>query len=302
MKDQIISIAVASGKGGTGKTFVSTMLFSELSKLYSEKVELVDCDVEEPNDAIFFSALEATMSSTISKHVPVIDPSACTYCRKCVEYCEFSAIVVLPSAGFAEVNKDLCHSCGACLVACTDNAISEIEEPIGTMKSFREEQGAKLTEGRLKIGSSMQTMLIRKLKTHLSENIHFRIYDAPPGTSCPVVETIADADYVVLVAEPTPFGLHDLKLMINLLNGIGKPHGVIINKAGTGDRRIYAYLEEQKTTILGEIPFDRRYAEAYAEGRLMNEEDSGISLIIQQITGNLREKIPKTMNASSSRK
>lgn len=290
MKNQPISIAVASGKGGTGKTFVSTMLFSVLTSQMNRKAELVDCDVEEPNDLLFFQGMDKYVTSEISKSVPVIDKEACTYCRKCVEYCAFNAIVVLPSAGFAEVNRDLCHSCGACLVACTDNAITETGEPIGTVNAYCQGEQARITEGRLRIGSFMQTMLIRKLKKYLEGDIAFRIYDAPPGTSCPVVETIADADFVVVVAEPTPFGLHDLKLMIHVLGETGKPHGVIINKSGTGNRQIYAYLEEERIPLLGEIPFSRAIAEAYAAGQLL----TNIEKPIRQHFTSIAEKIVET--------
>lgn len=291
MKDRPISIAVASGKGGTGKTFVSTMLFSVLAGQFSQQLELVDCDVEEPNDLLFFPGIEKISTAEISKRVPVIDPSRCTYCRRCAEYCEFNAIVVLPSIRFAEVNKDLCHSCGACIVACNDGAITETEEPIGAVHVFREEHGARIVEGRLKIGSTMQTMLIRKLKKQLAQGIMFRIFDAPPGTSCPVVETIADTDYVVLVAEPTPFGLHDLKLMVNLLNKIEKPFGVIINKAGTGDDQLQHFLEEQGITLLGEIPFSRKIAEAYAGGQLLTKTDSTISQQMIRLAATIRVRV-----------
>lgn len=291
MKKRPISIAIASGKGGTGKTFVSTMLFSALSGKLGKQLELVDCDVEEPNDMLFFAEAEKISTTEITKSVPVIDPSLCTYCRKCVEYCEFHAIVVLPSIHFAEVNKDLCHACGACIVACNDNAITETEEPIGAVHAFRMANGAHLVEGRLKIGSSMQTMLIRKLKKHLADGIQLRIFDAPPGTSCPVTETIADADYVVLVAEPTPFGLHDLKLMVNLLKEIEKPYGVVINKAGSGDLRLLHFLEEQEITILGEIPFSRKIAEAYASGRLLTDTDNAITRQMARLAENIRHKL-----------
>ncbi len=267
------------------------MLFSVLARQFNQQVELVDCDVEEPNDLLFFPEIEQTSTAEISKRIPVIDPARCTYCRRCVEYCEFNAIVVLPSINFAEVNKDLCHSCGTCIVACNEAAITETEEPIGTVNTFREEHGARIVEGRLKIGSSMQTMLIRKLKNYLEDDVLFRIYDAPPGTSCPVVETVADAAYVVLVAEPTPFGLHDLKLMVDLLNDIEKPYGVVINKAGTGDHQLNHFLEEQGITMLGEIPFSRKIAEAYAGGQLLTQTDSAISQQMIHLAENIQERI-----------
>lgn len=302
MKDRTISIAVASGKGGTGKTFVATTLFAVLTERFSHRVELVDCDVEEPNDLLFFPAMQKSASAGAYKRVPVIDPSACTYCRKCVEYCAFNAIVVIPSAEFAQVNKELCHACGACQVACRDNAITETDEWIGNINTFSENPPSRLTEGRLRIGSSMQTMLINKLKKHLAEGMQFRVYDAPPGTSCPVVETISDANYVVLVAEPTPFGLHDLKLMINLLNETNKPHGVIINKAGTGDRKIYDFLEEKHITLLGEIPFSRKIAEAYAGGKLPIRDQGAIGQHIVNMAKAIRDKAVESQNKTMAAK
>lgn len=296
MTDRTISIAVASGKGGTGKTLVATTLFAVLTERFSHHVELVDCDVEEPNALLFFPGMQKIASARACKRVPVINPVACTYCRKCVEYCAFNAIVVIPSAEFAKVNNDLCHACGACKVACSDNAITETDEWIGNINTFSENPHSRLTEGRLRIGSSMQTMLISKLKKHLAEGMQFRIYDAPPGTSCPVVETISDADYVVLVAEPTPFGLHDLKLMVNLLNETGKSHGVIINKAGTGDREIYDFLEEQHITLLGEIPFSRKIAEAYAGGSLPIRGHDAPDQQIVNIATTIRNKAVEIKN------
>jgi MinD superfamily P-loop ATPase len=290
MSEQPISIAIASGKGGTGKTFVSTMLFSILAREFRQQLELVDCDVEEPNDLLFFPEAKRISTTEITKRVPVIDPLRCTFCRRCAEYCEFNAIVVLPSISFAEVNKDLCHSCGACTVACNDPAITETEEPIGAVHQFGAEHGARLVEGRLKIGSTMQTMLIRKLKKRLDQGVLFRILDAPPGTSCPVVETIADTQYVVLVAEPTPFGLHDLKLMVSLLNEIEKPFGVIINKAGSGDHQLNNFLDEQGIELLGEIPFSRKIAESYAGGQLLTKTDSALRQQMIGIATTIRER------------
>ena len=302
MTDRTISIAVASGKGGTGKTLVATTLFSVLTERFNHRAELVDCDVEEPNDLLFFPGMQKIATARACKRIPVIDQSACTYCRKCVEYCEFNAIIVIPSAGFAEVNKDLCHACGACKVACNDHAITETDEWIGNINTFSENPRTRLTEGRLRIGSSMQTMLINKLKKHLAEGMQFRIYDAPPGTSCPVVATISDADYVVLVAEPTPFGLHDLKLMINLLSKTGKPHGVIINKAGTGDRKLYDFLEEQHITLLGKIPFSRKIAEAYAGGTLPIREHGAIGQQIFNMAAVIRDRLVENCNRTKALK
>jgi MinD superfamily P-loop ATPase len=263
-------IAIASGKGGTGKTTVSVNLYHFINKLKKEKVLLVDCDVEEPNDLLFFQDAEMSNEETINQLVPRIDNDKCTYCRKCVEWCEYNAIVVIPPVQFAEVNASLCHSCGACLVACEFDAMKEYPESIGKVTHYKTDSGEMLVEGKLKIGSSMQTMLIKELKKRVFEDAGWILFDAPPGTSCPVVETVSDVDYIVLVTEPTPFGLHDLSLMVELLKEIDKPFGVIINKAGLGDNKVYNYLKDENIEIIGEIPFDKDYASKYAEGKLLS--------------------------------
>jgi MinD superfamily P-loop ATPase len=263
-------IAIASGKGGTGKTTVSVNLFHILSTEEKKTVHLVDCDVEEPNDLIFFSNAGKVKANEIFQMIPEIHKGKCTFCRKCVEYCEFNAIVIIPPAKFAEVNASLCHSCGACLIACQENAIREIPKPIGKVSVYDVKAGNKLIEGKLKIGSAMQTMLIRELKKRVPGEQDIILYDAPPGTSCPVVETVCDADYVILVSEPTPFGLHDLKIMTELLKEMHKPFGLIINKAGLGNEEIYRFIELENIELLGEIPFKRDYAACYARGSLLN--------------------------------
>ena len=264
-------IAVASGKGGTGKTTVAANLFRLLSKQDGTRVNLVDCDVEEPNDLIFFPEAKKREEIPVAQEIPVIDSSRCTFCRKCADYCEFNAILVIPPARFAEVNPSLCHSCGACSVACDVDAIWVKDEEIGTISGYDTGNRDGILEGRLKIGSSMQTMVIRSLKQSIPRDSELVILDAPPGTSCPVVETISDADYIILVTEPTPFGLHDLRLMVDLVKDLHRPFGVVINKANLGNRDIYHYLESEKITLLEEIPFSKSYAAGYAGGKLFSE-------------------------------
>jgi MinD superfamily P-loop ATPase len=264
-------LAIASGKGGTGKTTVAVNLFHYISKDYSRSVQLMDCDVEEPNALLFLKDAVLDAEDVATQLIPVIDTDKCTFCRKCVNYCEFNAIVVIPFAGFAEVNPSLCHSCGACLVACEDGAITEYPSEIGKIRSYKPGQNGMLTEGRLKIGSAMQTMLIKKTKQHIWKDVDVLISDAPPGTSCPVVETVSDADYVILVTEPTPFGLYDLKLTVEMLREIQKPFGVIINKAGVGDHKVEEFLIEQKIDLLGEIPYSKEYASKYASGNILDK-------------------------------
>ena len=280
-------IAIASGKGGTGKTTLSVNLFHNIAQQFSQEVHLVDCDVEEPNDLIFFPNTQLEKESTVFQLIPTIDQAKCIFCRKCVEYCEFNAIVVIPPVKFAEVNSSLCHSCGACIVACEDNAISENPEAIGTIQHRTLSTGGSVSEGRLKVGSTMQTMMIKELKKSVSEDTDIILYDSPPGTSCPVVETIADADFVILVTEPTPFGLYDLKLTVSLINNMGIPFGVIINKSNLGSNDVNLFLQAEGIELLGEVPFSREYAALYSKGRIFNNIPDEIlnayNLILQKL-------------------
>ena len=286
----MFKIAIASGKGGTGKTTVSVNLYQNLRNVFDTEVQLADCDVEEPNDIIFFPDSVIKKKIEVFQLIPVIDKEKCTYCRKCVQYCEFNAIVVIPPIEFAEVNESLCHSCGACLVACKDDAITEKQITIGSISFYETNTGGTIIEGRLRIGSAMQTMVIKELKRQVPQR-GIIIYDAPPGTSCPVVETISDVDYVILVTEPTPFGLHDLKLMVEVLKEIDKPYGVIINKAGLGNDSVYHFLQDNNIELLGEIPFDEEYSACYATGSLFTNVPEAILDAYREITGNLEKKI-----------
>jgi len=261
-------IAIASGKGGTGKTTVSVNLFKWIIQHWTEKVQLVDCDVEEPNDHIFLPEYLLSHQQEVTQLIPKIDLNNCTFCRKCVDWCEFNAIVVIPPVQFAEVNNSLCHSCGACLIACEDDAMIEYPHPIGKANFYKNGNGSGLLEGVLKIGSSMQTMLIGEIKKLADPEAEVIIFDSPPGTSCPVVESVADSDYVILVTEPTPFGLHDLKLTVDLIRELKIDFGVIVNKSGLGTDDIYEYLENENIELLGKIPFDKEYASNYAKGDL----------------------------------
>ncbi len=285
-------IAIASGKGGTGKTTVSVNLYHFLREKLGNHVGLVDCDVEEPNDMIFYPSASLVEEKEVTQPVPQIDTTKCTFCKKCVAYCAFNAIVMIPAQKYASVDKTLCHSCGACLVACQNDAITELPDKIGDICLYQTNEGASIYEGRLKVGSAMQTMLIGKLKEAVENSADVILYDAPPGTSCPVVETISEVDYVVLVTEPTLFGLHDLKLMVALLRKMNRNFGVIVNKAGLGNRDVYAFLEEENIDLIGEIPFSRNYAAAYARGNLFDIIPENIRSEYGNIIQKLNLQIP----------
>lgn len=286
-----MKIAVASGKGGTGKTTVSVNLYYFIAKFWNQNVQLVDCDVEEPNDAFFFINRKLERSKSVFQMIPEIDTDKCTFCKKCAEWCEFNSITIVPNLKFAEVNASLCHSCGACIAACDFGAIREKEIPLGVISSFDTGIGKGMTEGRLEVGSAMQTMLIKKLKKEVTEKDCITILDAPPGTSCPVVETVSESDFVILVSEPTPFGLHDLKITVDLLNQLDIPFGVIINKAGLGSDEVYSFLNEKKIELLGVIPFRREYAGLYSSGKILDNISKDTENIYIEIIKKIKSRV-----------
>lgn len=282
-----MQIAIASGKGGTGKTTVAVNLYYFLSEKYNQQVQLIDCDVEEPNDMLFFSDAKKTSEESVFTIVPKIDNEKCVYCKKCVEWCEFNAISIVKAMSFAEINYDLCHSCGACFEACNYNALTPIDNPLGAISTFETTFGAGISEGRLEIGSAMQTALIRKVKKQSNSEHKITLLDSPPGTSCPVVEAVSTANYVILVTEPTPFGLHDLQITVALLNELKIPFGIIINKAGLGDNSVHEFIKENNIQLLGEIPFSKNYAANYSTGNIFAnippEIEKSYQLIVEKL-------------------
>ncbi|MBN1144009.1 MAG: ATP-binding protein [Bacteroidales bacterium] len=267
-----MKIAIASGKGGTGKTMVSANLFYSLQNA-GMKVSLVDCDAEEPNAAEFISGSSAGVS-LVSQKLPVIDTEKCTFCGKCFEYCNYHAIVFLPPANFIQVVSDLCHDCGACVYACEYDAITEINKELGKVNTMQVNGQCRLIEGRVNVGVYSSVPVVKKAIQSLNcEDI--AIYDSPPGISCPFIATVVRADYVVLVTEPTPFGLNDLKLSVATLEQLDKPYGVIVNKAGLGNREVYEWIAQKNIPLLMEIPFDKEIARIYSEGRLLAEVADG---------------------------
>lgn len=253
-------IAVASGKGGTGKTTVSANLARALGE-----VTLLDCDVEEPNAHLFLKGAPAGEPEEVSILVPQVDEARCDGCGECARFCEYKALAVL--AKRVLVFAELCHGCGGCARVCPQGAIREVPKRVGVVESMRV-NGVTLVQGRLDVGVAMAPPLIRAVKTKIPKTGD-AILDAPPGTSCPVVATLRETDYVVLVTEPTPFGLHDLKLAVAVVRELDIPFGVVINRADSGDDRVILYCREAGIAVLAEIPEDRRIAEAYSRGELM---------------------------------
>ena len=245
-------------------------------------VQLLDCDVEEPNCHIFIRASE-TAKYPVNISIPQIEAEKCTFCGKCKTACAFNAIVMLPPAKFIEVSPDMCHGCGACTYVCPTGAIVEKNRKIGEVTHFDYYTKDEFIEGRMKIGSALQTRVIRETLNHSSRE-GLILYDSPPGTSCPVVATISGADFVVMVTEPTPFGLHDLKLMVETVRKLDKNHGVIVNKAGLDYKPLYDYIRQNKIPLIGKIPFRKELAGAYSRGEIVAETSEDLRKIFTSIT------------------
>jgi MinD superfamily P-loop ATPase len=257
-----IRIAVASGKGGTGKTTIATSLAFALGEA-GERVAYVDCDVEEPNGHLFL-APAIRERRAVSIPVPEVDEAKCTYCGACGRACRYSAILILPKTILTF--PKLCHGCGGCALACPAGAIREVPRPIGVVEAG--DAGAiGFVQGRLDVGEAMAPPVIRAVLAAAPAD-RALVLDAPPGTSCPVVESVKTADAVLLVTEPTPFGLNDLKLAVGMVRALGRPFGVAVNRAGIGDDRVLEYCAQERIPVLLELPNDREIAEAYSRGEL----------------------------------
>lgn len=252
-------ISIASGKGGTGKTLVATSL--ALSLKDRERVQLLDCDVEEPNDHIFLRPV-ITHSEAICIKVPRVDEKKCTYCGNCAEVCAYHAIAVFPE--HVMVFPQLCHGCGACSYLCPEKAISEEGREIGVVESGHAD-GMEFAQGRLTIGEAMPTPVIRKVKEHANHN-GIVIIDVSPGTSCPVVESIKDSEFCLLVTEPTPFGRNDLALAVETVRELDIPFAVVLNRTGVGDTEVEEYCQKENISVLLTIPLDTEIARLYSKG------------------------------------
>ncbi len=257
-----MKIAVASGKGGTGKTSVTVNLALSLGD-----AQILDCDVEEPNVHIL---LRPTVGDTtpVELLVPKILEERCDYCGECARFCQFNALFVAGET--AMVFPELCHSCGGCSIVCPRDAI--VEEPRQIGRVVKGKVGdIDLVYGEINVGEALAVPVIAAVKDHIDEK-RVVILDSSPGSACPLVETVHGVDFCLLVTEPTPFGLHDLKIAVEVVQLLGIPMGVVVNFAGIGDRGVYDFCEEQGIPIMMEIPFDRRIAEFYSRGVPFVEE------------------------------
>jgi MinD superfamily P-loop ATPase len=267
-------IAVASGKGGTGKTTVALALAMSLAEDGdSEGGEtypplFVDCDVEAPDAHLFLQpTIKKRAQATIP--TPMVDLDRCTGCGDCAEVCRFNALAVLGEE--VVLFPELCHGCGSCGLICPEKAITEVPRAIGRMEAGAS-RGVQFAHGVLNVGEAMAVPVIREVKAWAEPHPdQLTILDAPPGTSCPVVETVMGADFVVLVTEPTPLGLHDLSLAVEMLWELGLQAGVVVNREGPGYRELDEYCAQERLPILLRIPFDRGIAEGIARGRTLTE-------------------------------
>lgn len=255
-------VAVASGKGGTGKTSVAVNM-----ALSTGNVQLLDCDVEEPNAYLFLKP-KISKTQVINVSVPIVNENVCNFCGKCADFCQYNALFI--GTDKVLVFPDLCHSCGGCVLVCPAEAIKEEPYRIGTLK-----QGStgdvEVVYGELDVQKPMAVPIITEVKRQIRKDKTV-ILDSPPGTSCPVIQTVKGSDFCVLVTEPTPFGLHDLKIIVQVLENMNIPFGVVVNRAGAGDNRVHEFCHEKNIPVLLEIPYDKRIAELYSKGIPFSQE------------------------------
>lgn len=275
-----MKIAIASGKGGTGKTMVT----ASLAMGWKRPVAAVDLDVEEPNLHLFLKpSISGNRPAVIE--VPKVDESLCDYCRKCSDFCQFKAISVFNEV--VMVFPEMCHGCGGCMAICPQKAILTDERTLGEI-SWGKAASIGFLMGRLRVGEAMSPPLIGQVMEELSRQTIFSQYtdvlmDSPPGVSCPAVSAVIESDVIVLVTEPTPFGLFDLRLAHQAFTPVNKPMGVVVNRAGLGSEEVYRFCEKAKLPILAKIPYRRSIAEAYSNGRVISQSSKEMADLFAEL-------------------
>jgi MinD superfamily P-loop ATPase len=277
-----MKLAILSGKGGTGKTTLSVNLFSLLPDAL-----LLDCDVEEPNDHLFLKGTTVG-AFPITKDYPSVDETKCIHCGRCGDVCRFNAII--PTKNRVLVFDDLCHDCGFCQMVCPSGAITYVPKPIGTIAEIEVDSSHRLRMGTLAIGEVSGVALIHGLKGIESDHLD-TILDCPPGVSCSTVAAMEGADYAVLVAESTPFGLADLTMAVELLRKDEIPFGVVLNKSGVGDERLITYLMKEDIPLLGRIPFSTEWARRIMSGSILVNSDPAYRQLLRDIHARILQEV-----------
>lgn len=285
-----IKITIASGKGGTGKTTLSTNLAAYLSESYH--TVLVDLDVEEPNSGLF---IRGTLNEQqiIYKSIPEWISDKCTLCGICQRSCNYHAVLQLGKA--IVVFPELCHSCFACSELCPTSALPMKSKQMGVVKDYVL-PNLSFVESRLEIGEEQAVPLIKKTKKIVSDKYKeadYIIMDSPPGTSCPMIETVRDADFVILITEPTPFGLHDVSLAVEVVKKLNRPFGIVVNRYGIGNEEIFDYCNKNNIPILATIPNKREIAQYYAQGKLLYQDFEDVRAALNQIVRKIQDFLKK---------
>jgi MinD superfamily P-loop ATPase len=284
-----VKLAVLSGKGGTGKTLVSV----NLAAVAKDSV-YVDCDVEEPNGHLYFKPTEIE-TETVAIKIPIVDEDLCLGCRKCVDFCKFNALAAI-------VNKllvfdDICHSCGGCIMLCPSNALTEKDKVIGKIKTGISEE-VKVISGILNTGEASGIPIIKELMKKTADEKRMTLIDCPPGSACIVMESIQDADYCIMVAEPTVFGLHNLQLVLELVKLFNKPYGVVINKCMTGENLIETFCIENKIKVLSKIPFESDLGTINSDGEIVAKSEKYNGLFSELLQAVVKEVEHETVTHS----
>lgn len=287
-------VAVASGKGGTGKTTVA----ASLAVTWPKPVVAVDLDVEEPNLHLFLKP-GLGPPEVITLDVPVVDESKCTYCRKCAELCQFKAISVMGET--IMTFPEMCHGCGGCMAICPERAIGVGKRELGVLETGVSRGQVSFLGGRLRVGEAMSPPLMRAVRArmcaHVAQTGADALIDAPPGVSCPAMSAVADSELIVLVTEPTPFGFYDFSLAWEAFSPLGKPMAVVINRAGLGDDRVYGFCADHALPILAEIPYRREIAEHYSRGLILADMDADLAVQFTALGLALRQLVMEESHA-----